>query len=126
MNAALDSTPSQLIASGIFSIEYIIAESKPAPEPPPKPKAKRGRPLKRDAAYYQAIWDTFCSMAGWFLEKHGRPHRSVPKLIEAYYTDLFMRHGFRGTRVNSPEVRGRMKTLENDISKAKKHYLPRP
>jgi hypothetical protein len=64
-------------------------------------------------------------MEKWFLETHGRTHRSVPELIEVYYTDLFQKHGLRVMRVNSKEFKGRMHTLENEISKAKKHQFPR-
>ncbi|WP_342620840.1 hypothetical protein [Rhodoferax sp. GW822-FHT02A01] len=123
------SNPVEQAASfcGIFSMDHIIAEIKPVPQPQPEPvsKPKRGRPLKRDRDYYLTIWKTFCSMEKWYLETHGHEHRSVPELIEVYYTDLFQKHGLRVMRVNSPEFRGRMRTLENEISKAKKHQFPR-
>lgn len=110
---------------GIFSVSHLIAESKPMVEPPPKPKPKLGRPKKRDESYYREIWEFFCSMEDWFIATYQRKQKSVAELLESYYIDTFLNRGLRVMRVNSPEVRGRMHTLENEISKAKKHQFPR-
>lgn len=83
---------------------------------------KRGRPVKRDATYYQDIWEMYQSLAAWFVGKHERAHRSIRELLETYFINLFMEHGLRVMRVNSPEFKGRLRTLENNISFAKKHH----
>ena len=106
-----------------YSIERIVKQyrsNSPFTEEDYGTSKKRGRPKVRDAAYYRDIWDMYCSTRDWFFRSYGRHHKSVAELLEVYYVNLFTSHGLSAMRVNSKEFKGRLRTLENEISRARK------
>ncbi|HPW29541.1 MAG TPA: hypothetical protein PLL01_09150 [Rhodoferax sp.] len=81
--------------------------------------AKVGRPLKRTDAYYKETYEHFIWLCKWHLDRFGKAHESVPKLLTAYSTEILVANGLRASRVESVEVRGRLKTWVNAISRAR-------
>ena len=59
----------------------------------------------------------------WFEEVFGRPPKSDVELLNAKVNDELKRQG--KSNIASPNVQGRLKTLRNELSKAKK-FKPVP
>lgn len=91
----------------------------PAPE---KEARRRGRPLIRTADHYAALIDDFQRMAAWFLKTHQRPHRSDIELITCFISESLAQDGKRRSRVAGAEWAGRIKTMRNELSRARKWH----
>ena len=88
-----------------------------------KPKRPPGRPIKRTAGFYEAMREDYMQLGEWFEEVFGRPPKSDVELLNAKVDDELKRQG--KTNIASPNVQGRLKTLRNELGKAKK-FKPVP
>jgi len=89
---------------------------------PPTNKAprRRGRPRTRTADHYATLMDDFQRMAAWFLATHQRPHRSDIELITSFLAESLAQEGKRRGRAGGAEWAGRIKTIRNELSRARK------
>lgn len=85
-----------------------------------KPQRRRGRPQTRTDAHYASLLAELQSMAAWFHQAHQRAHRSDVELLTAYLGESFAREGKRRCRATGAEFAGRIKTLRNELSRARK------
>lgn len=83
-------------------------------------RPKRGRPKLRDDAYYRGVLESYFYMLDWYAKtNNGGSPESVPKLLSAFFADVFVRGGMRPSRVDNPQFMGKLKTFSNAISVAK-------
>lgn len=94
----------------------------------PEVKASRavGRPKKRTLSYLDGLLRERAAMAVWFQSAHGRSAKSDFELLNAFLQSQFQRHGMRASRIQSPEVQARIKTLRNHLSEARQVCSPVP
>lgn len=79
----------------------------------------RGRPRTRTQEHYAALHAEYLRIAAWFAEKQGRPHKSDMELLTEYLGDCCERDGVRRSRVSAPSFAGKIKTLRNELSRAR-------
>jgi hypothetical protein len=109
--------PGTSIGHGLPACTVVARYASPQPD---KPQRRRGRPQTRTAAHYASLIAELQSMAAWFQKAHQRPHRSDVELLTVYLTEAFAREGKRRCRATGPEFAGRLKTLRNELSRARK------
>ena len=98
-----------------FSLFDRYAKPKPAPAPPRPP----WRPTTRTPEHYAALLANHQAIGKWFLETHGRAHKSDSELLKAHFADEFQKLGLRAGRANDAETAKKIKTLLNELSTAR-------
>lgn len=84
-----------------------------------RPLQPRGRPKTRTDEHYVALVADYQRIAAWFSRENGRAHRSDNELLAAYFTQRYEMAGLRRSRVAAADFAGRMKTLRNELSRAR-------
>jgi hypothetical protein len=94
--------------------------AKPAPQPvAPRPP---WRPKTRTPEHYAALVQKHAEIAAWFLLRFARPHRSERELLTEHLADEFSKHGLRSGRAYAKEMAGKVKTLMNELSLARRLF----
>lgn len=83
------------------------------------PPTQRGRPRTRTHAHYIALHAEYLQLALWFVERKGRPHKSDTELLQAYFGERYEAEGLRRSRVTESCLAGKIKTLRNELSRAR-------
>lgn len=91
---------------------YVVA-------PQEKSQRTRGRPKTRTEEHYAALHAEYLRISEWFTSFVGRPAKSDSELLTAYFGEHYEREGLRRSRVSANEFEGRMKTLRNELSRAR-------
>lgn len=94
--------------------------AKPKP-PPPAPKPP-WRPKIRTPEHYAALLKRHKELSNWFQVTFGRPHQSDKELLKAHLSDELQKIGMRVNRVNESEMAGKLKTMLNELSSARRLY----
>lgn len=90
-----------------------------AAAPLDKPQRPRGRPKTRTSEHYAALHAEYIRISEWFASAVGRPPKSDTELLSAYFGERFESEGLRRSRVSADDFAGRMKTLRNELSRAR-------
>lgn len=84
-----------------------------------KPQRPRGRPKTRTGEHYAALHSEYIRLKEWFAAAAGRPPKSDEELLRAYFGERYESEGLRRSRVSADDFAGRMKTLRNELSRAR-------
>ena len=90
-----------------------------APPLTERPLRPRGRPKTRTDEPYAALVADYQRIAAWFSMENGRAHRSDKELLAAYFAQRYERAGLRRSRAFAADFVGRLKTLRNELSRAR-------
>lgn len=93
-------------------------------KPASEPTATRPpwRPKTRTTEHYAALVQKHAEIAAWFLLTFERPHRSERELLTEHLADEFSKHGLRSGRAHEKEMAGKVKTLMNELSLARRIF----
>lgn len=86
----------------------------------------RGRPKKRTSDHYRHLHDEHQAIADWYESVTGRPAKSDRELLTAYLSASLEVQNMRASRITSREFKGRLKTLRNEFSTARRLFEVRP
>lgn len=87
---------------------------------PPAILRSRGRPKKRTQEFYLSLWREYQGIKSWFYITFGRREASDVELLKAYFSRHFVSDGLRAGRTEDPAFKGKLKTIRNELGKAKK------
>jgi hypothetical protein len=79
-----------------------------------------GRPRTRTREHYEALWSEYLAMRAWFFTVHQRETRSDVEVLTAYLKQTLLDRGQRSTRIGTPEVNRKLKTLRNELCIARR------
>jgi len=87
---------------------------------PPAILRSRGRPKKRTQEFYLSLWREYQGIKSWFYITFGRREASDVELLKAYFSRQFVSDGLRAGRTEDLAFKGKLKTIRNELGKAKK------
>ncbi len=87
---------------------------------PPAVLRSRGRPKKRTQEFYLSLWRDYQKIKAWFYAAFGRKEASDVELLKAYFSRQFVSDGLRAGRTEDQAFQGKLKTIRNELGKAKK------
>lgn len=99
--------------------------AEPAQHAEPLPR-QRGRPKTRTAAHYADLIEAHRLLSAWFKEAKGRPAASDIELLTVFFATNLQQRNLRASRIDSSEIQGRLKTLRNEFSQARRLTSERP
>lgn len=82
----------------------------------------RGRPKTRTSEHYHRLFEEHQAMTKWFIALNGRPADSDRELLTTYIVASLEELNMRASRVTSNEFKGRLKTLRNEFSTARRLF----
>ena len=82
----------------------------------------RGRPKTRTSEHYHRLFEEHQAMTKWFISLNGRPADSDRELLTTYIVASLKKQNMRAGRVTSNEFNGRLKTLRNEFSTARRLF----
>jgi hypothetical protein len=97
----------------------VVARYQGAEQEAPE-KRKPGRPLKRSDDYLRELLKAHREVVAWFIEQRGGAPRSDVELYTAFFGWQFESNGQRAARTASPDFRGALKTLRNELAEARR------
>ena len=80
---------------------------------------KTGRPKVLTTDYLAALLVEHSAIADWYQTQFGKPPRSDVQLLTTYFSTECEKRGLRAGRVNSAEMKARIKTLRNQLATAR-------
>ena len=101
------------------SLPECTALARYAAAPVEKSQRPRGRPKTRTDEHYAALHAEYQRISEWFTTVVGRPAKSDAELLAAYFGEHYEREGLRRSRAFANDFTGRMKTLRNELSRAR-------
>lgn len=79
-----------------------------------------GRPQTRTQDYFNQLLRQHFDLVRWFTNAFGRPPNTDVELLNKHFEAECSRLGFRPTRVKSEVIQGRIKTIRNQLSEARR------
>lgn len=79
-----------------------------------------GRPKVLTVDFFAALLSEHAHITAWFHATFGEPPKSDVQLLNAYFASECEKRGLRTSRIQSSDMKARVKTLRNQLSQARR------